>query len=358
MEASAAHGKGFFDALKNKAVCCDVLDAWFDPSPKAIDAFARTGLAMRSSPDLVGDPLKQSISKARSIPIECLTLGAGSSEIIHRVVPKLCGTGPAILLDPTYSEYAHVLQQAGCPIKRFPLSPLDGFQINLNALIEVSSGASLVVLVNPNNPTGRALTREQLLTLRASLSPTTTLWVDEAYVDYCPHDVSVERNACTTERLYVLKSLSKAYALSGLRAAYLVSSVSSSAEFSSATPPWIIGTSAQMAAYAAVEDEAYYAPLWRETNAMVETFAAHVRQLDLEVETGWINAVLVKVPDGCTSSQWATELAKAGLVVRTPIGMGDVLGNSYIRIGLVSPEVWPSVLQSIRSTLNRGIDVE
>lgn len=294
---------------------------------------------MRTSPDIQGRGLIEAIAEARGLDLAAISLGAGSSEIIHRVLPRLAGNGTALLLDPTYSEYAFVLDR----VRRLPLSAADGFRVDLDALISMAQDASLVVLVNPNNPTGQALSRGEVLTLRAAMPAGAVLWVDEAYVDYCPAETSVERDAVSIEGLYVLKSLSKAYALSGVRAAYLVG------RSPVVVPPWIIGTSAQAAARAAVFDEAYYRSRWAETGQMVADFAGLLRAMGLTVFPGEINAVLVESP----VRDWAVRLAEGGLIVRTPEGTGEVLGDRYVRIGLCEPRVWPRIFDIVAATLAR-----
>jgi len=194
-----------------------------------------------------------------------------------------------------------------------------------------------VILVNPNNPTGRVLGAEQVMDLRAMLSSDTILWVDEAYIDYAPEGCSVEKHAAVTPNLFVLKSLSKAYALSGLRAAYLVSRTPTS------PPPWIVGHPAQMAAIAALGDPDYYTALWRETNRMTEDFAIEVSRLGLGCHYGFLNAVLVEDIDSLS----AERLAEQGLIVRTPEGMGGVLSARYIRIGIKPRHFWPRMLAAL-----------
>lgn len=347
MNLTAPHGKGRAFADRRRSICCDVLDAWFAPSPAVIQAFEATALAMRTSPDTEGMSLKLEIAKARGLDPDLLSLGAGSSEIIHRVLPTVAGVGPVVLLDPTYSEYGFVLERAGIKIRRIPLCRDDGFRVPFDALLAAAQGATLVVLVNPNNPTGRALSRKELLEFRASMPSTTGLWVDEAYVDYCPPDTSVEADAGQIEGLYVLKSLSKAYALSGIRAAYLVADPAQVAT----PPPWIIGTSAQSAAIAAVRDRAYYADRWRESRDLLCDFVSALRELGLVVHQGFINAALIECPANRSGSQWAEELASNGLIVRTTQGMGDALGDRYIRIGLVERSLQARVIEIVEASL-------
>jgi len=355
METSAHHGRGRLFAERRAAICCDVLDAWFDPSSHAVEAFGTTGLDMRTSPEADGRPLVEAIAEARNIDPDCINIGAGSSEIMYRVLPRLYGEGPVVILDPSYSEYTYLLRRDGRQIKPFQLNEQSRFRPSVSALIDACQDASLVILVNPNNPTGQALLKPEILRLKEAMPKQAALWIDEAYVDYGGPVCSVETEACQIEGLFVLKSLSKAYALSGVRAAYFVSRPEAAREIAKTTPPWIVGTSAQAAAAAAVRDSEYYTAKWLESAFILAEFSTHLRSLGLTVYSGQINAALVETPPHTTATCWAHDLADAGLIVRTPVGMGEVLGERYIRIGLVERRLWPRILQIIASCMERGL---
>ena len=84
-----------------------------------------------------------------------------------------------------------------------------------------SDGYDLVVLVNPNSPTGQFIPREKLEALLRSVPAKTRVWVDETYIEYAGTKESMERFAAGSENVIVCKSMSKVYALSGARVAYL-----------------------------------------------------------------------------------------------------------------------------------------
>ena len=344
----APHGRGIW-GTQSGAICCDVLDAWFEPSPGVREAVGRSLHLIGKSPDVEMRSLKETISSVRGIEIDCLSLGAGSSEIIHRVLPKLAANKKAVVLDPTYSEYRYVLNRAGSKVSTLNLCADHGFNVAICDLVSQPENADLVVIVNPNNPTGKLLLRQELVELRKSMRKDAILWIDEAYIDYCDGVFSMESMVCEFENLFVLKSLSKAYALSGMRAAYLLSSKSSARVLNDESPPWIIGTLSQIASAAALRDESYYKPLWKQTVQMAGELAARLRALELQVIDGSLNAVLVRCPSG-SAGAWAQRLAEGGVIVRTTDGMGDVLGGDYIRISVVPPEQLDRVVEVVGGT--------
>lgn len=346
MAHRAHHGLGFSAAERANSICLDVLDAWFPPAPAVSEAYRRAENRLQLSPDLDGESLVTAISMAYDLPNKCIGIGAGSSEIIHRVFGASLGDS-LLLLDPTYSEYRHIAAHRGSKVTALPLTEKNDFRVDLNQLIDLGASATDVVIVNPNNPTGRCLTRDEILQLRASLPAETRLWIDEAYVDYCPDSVSVQRDAITKTNLFVIKSLSKGFALSGLRVAYWVGSNANS--FS--CPPWIVNQPATDCAITALASLDYYRPLWKQTIDRAAQFADQLRNLKLATHHGYLNSVLIRNPEGMTSKQFVKSLSAHGITVRTPAGMGQALGDDYIRISLPRPSDESEVLARVEAAL-------
>ena len=87
-----------------------------------------------------------------------------------------------LILDPTHGEYQHVLEKViGCRVERLTLSRSDGYKVDLEKLAwKIGEGFDLVVLVNPNNPTGRHIERDELEKVLRGVPPETRVWIDES----------------------------------------------------------------------------------------------------------------------------------------------------------------------------------
>ena len=144
-----------------------------------------------------------------------------------------------------------------------------GYAVDLAELETcVRRGYDLVVLVNPNNPTGRHIARCDLEAVLRRAPARTRFWIDEAYVDYVGPDESLERFAADSPNVVVCKSLSKVCALSGMRAAYLCGSEEIANGLRQISPPWSIGLLSQIAAVRALENVAYYRQKYAETKLL------------------------------------------------------------------------------------------
>src|SRR5215475_3014981 len=114
----ADHGGRLFDGQDLRDVSrletlisADVLDAWFDPSPRVVEKLREhLPFLARTSPPVHPNGLIATISETRGIPRSNLCIGGGSSQLIFACLPDFTTkNGRSLLLDPTYGEYAHVL---------------------------------------------------------------------------------------------------------------------------------------------------------------------------------------------------------------------------------------------------------
>ncbi|RZB13714.1 aminotransferase class I/II-fold pyridoxal phosphate-dependent enzyme [Streptomyces sp. F001] len=312
------HGGASFTAIgtdfrsldrRHQVVAADVLDAWFPPAPGVRAALAEDpAWVARTSPPTGAEGLLAEIATARALPAETLAVGAGSSDLIFRAFGQwLTPQSRVLLTDPGYGEYAHVTERViGCRVDRFRLRREEGWRIDPARLAAaVGSGRyDLVVVVNPNNPTGRHAPAAELRSVIAAAPARTRWWIDEAYLGYVDLNESLAGLAATDPRVVVCTSLSKMYALSGMRAAYLVAEPNTAAQLRRWTPPWPVSLPAQLAAVEALRDPAYYSDCWRRTHALRRQLAAGLAGLDKDVvvEEAVANFLTVTLPSGGPSA--------------------------------------------------------
>lgn len=348
--ATCFHGGAFFGAIgadfgslerHRSVINADVLDAWFPPAPGVLAALRdHLPWLLRTSPPTGCEGLISAIAAARGVPESCLLPGGGSSDLIFRALPRWLNRGSrAVLLDPTYGEYAHVLEKVtGCRVDRLRLERSAGYAVDLGALVSmVSEGPDLVVIVNPNSPTGRGLRKDEIEVVLKAAPPRTRVWVDETYIDYTGE--SVEELVSRYDNLIVCKSMSKVYALSGARVAYLCASPHQLEELRAFTPPWVVGLPAQVAAVKALADPDYYAARREETHRMREQLVLDLSALGWDVIPGSANFLLSHLPAaGPNARELAEDCARHGLFVRDAAAMGSTLGDRAVRIAVKDAE--------------------
>lgn len=367
--AECFHGGAFFKAigenfgaLERRAdiINADVLDAWFPPSPQVISALTHhLAWLLRTSPPTACEGMIDSIAQARGVkPINVLP-GAGSSDLIFRALPHwLSPRSNALILSPTYGEYAHVLEHViGCTVDRLPLRRENNYDVDLDRLRSaLKDNYDLLVLVNPNSPTGRQIPRPALEALLREAPPRTRVWVDETYVDYAGEGQSLEQFAVRTENVIVCKSLSKALALSGARAAYLCAAPHQLEALRAITPPWVAGLPTQVAVTLALQDREYYAARYAETFRLRESLCRQIEALGWNVIPGIANFLLCHLPkSGSTAQQLAAACAQRGLFLRDAATMGPQLGPRAIRVAVKDAATNDRMVEIIQSVLPAGV---
>jgi histidinol-phosphate/aromatic aminotransferase/cobyric acid decarboxylase-like protein len=351
-ESFDAVGVGFDDLGRHHDIInADVLDAWFPPAPAVISALEyELPWLLRTSPPVDCAGLIAAIATARHLEPASILPGAGSSDLIFRALPRwLSRDSRVLLLDPTYGEYAHVLEEViGCQVDRLPLERSTGYRMDLAQLREmIASGPDLVILVNPNSPTGQFITATEVAELAAAAPPSTRVWVDETYIDYVGETVEPLMGAY--DNLIVCKSMSKAYALSGARVAYLAAGAHQLEELRAITPPWVIGLPSQVAATRALESLDYYQARWAETKQLREELANGLRGLGWDVTPGCANFLLVHVPeDGPSAAEVLADARSRGLYLRDVTNMGVAIGDGALRIAVKDAETNQRMIAILR----------
>jgi histidinol-phosphate/aromatic aminotransferase/cobyric acid decarboxylase-like protein/GNAT superfamily N-acetyltransferase len=335
-----AVGEGFDRLARHRDIInADVLDAWFPPAP-AVLATLRDELPwlLRTSPPTACSGLVEAIAAARGVSPLSILPGAGSSDLIFRALRQwLTPRSHALILDPTYGEYAHVLEKViGCTVDRLTLDRAGGFVVDPDRLeTALADRYDFVVLVNPNSPTGRHIPRADLERVLRHAPGSTRVWVDETYVDYAGADQSLERFAATSENTIVCKSMSKVYALSGVRAAYLCAGPHQLEELRAITPPWVVSLPAQVAAVRALASPDYYAARLAETHALRARLADELARRGFSVLPGVANFLLCDLPAGGLDAEEVVRACRErGLFLRNAALMGTRLGPRTLRLAV------------------------
>lgn len=363
--AACFHGGAFFEAIgerfddldrRHTIINADVLDAWFPPAPGVIKALTdELPWLMRTSPPTDCAGLIEVIAEARGVrPLNILP-GAGSSDLIFRALRHwFTPHSHVLILDPTYGEYAHVLERViGCTVDRFTLSPGNGFAVDLDRLTTaLTDEYDLVVLVNPNSPTGRHIDHGQLVAVLGSAPARTRIWVDETYVEYADRGQSLETFAARSENVIVCKSMSKVYALSGARVAYLCAGAHQLEALRAITPPWVVGLPSQVAAVRALQASEYYAELYCETAVLRAQLAAELESMGWRPLPGIANFLLCELPaSGPTAAEVVRACRARGLFLRDAGLMGANLGSRFIRLAVKDRKTNQRMLAILREVM-------
>ncbi|MET9727025.1 histidinol-phosphate transaminase [Streptomyces zaomyceticus] len=363
------HGGAFFSAIgtdfrtltrRHEVVAADVLDAWFPPAPEVRAVLSEDpGWSARTSPPTGAEGLLAELARARGLPSESLVVGAGSSDLIFRAFGRWLTPGSRVLLlDPSYGEYAHVTERViGCRVDRLRLRREDGWLLDPDRLAAATRSGEydLVVVVNPNNPTGRHAPADALRAVIEATPERTRWWIDEAYLGYVAPADSLAGLASVDPRVVVCTSLSKMYALSGMRAAYLVAHRDTAGELRRWTPPWPVSLPAQLAAVTALRHPAYYEERWARTAVLRRELAAGLAQLDglSSVDEGVANFLTVTLPpDGPSAALLVGECRRHDVYLRDLSPMSPSYEGRTVRFAVRDTAENARIVAACRSALD------
>jgi histidinol-phosphate/aromatic aminotransferase/cobyric acid decarboxylase-like protein len=362
------HGGAFFKAIgeefddldrRHDIINADVLDAWYPPSPRVIEALQKhLPWIIRTSPPTNCDGMVNAIARCRNVGVACVLPGGGSSDLIFLALRHFLNSKSRVLiLDPTYGEYQYLLKEViGCRMDRFVLSRDDEYVVDLAQLKDriCKEHYDMVVLVNPNSPTGRFISKAGLERFLAELPTDTLVWIDETYIEYAGNGQSLEQFAAGSENVIVCKSMSKVYALSGLRSAYLCASPKIIRVLKRISPPWAVSLPAQIAAVMAMQDSEYYENKYRETHNLRKNLAEQLgSQLKLDVTSGVANFLLCHLPENGQNAREVIDRCKLyGLFLRDVSTMGTEVGRHAFRISVKDERTNQKMINILKETLD------
>lgn len=355
----ASIGYAFEELPKSKTIIrADVLDAWFPPTPKALRKMKQyLAFILKASPPTHSEGLIQTISHYQNIPQDNILVGGGSSDIMFILFPQLLQRRDRVLiLDPMYGEYAHIFERViHNHVSRFVLPKENNFTLPTDKFIRTikTLGPKLVAMVNPNSPTGQLVEKSQLLHILKSIPKQTYFLIDEAYIDYANPTQSMEQVTRKFPNLIVLKTMSKAYALSGARVGYMIANKKIINTIKPHTPPWAVSTPAQVAAIEALKDQEYYTNRYAQTKQLTQTLVKQLRQIK-EVKTYDTNAnyVLIEIiKSNLSAEQVVHTLAQKNVFVRNCDSMSAQFKNRFIRIAVQDAKANEMIIEALKLAL-------
>lgn len=246
-------------------------------------------------PDPLANGLRDAIAARHGIGRGSVMVGNGGDELLFNLLFTFGGPGHALVTcPPDFSEYANFAKMCEMP-QREVWRRADDFSIDEDALVEAARGSSLVILTSPNNPTGGLV--EPALVRRLLDETDALVLLDEAYVEFAAPDASLVGWVAANPRLMVLRTLSKAFALAGLRCGYLVADPAVIDALAAIRQIYSVDVLAQAVATAALEERAALAPVVADIVAERERLSLLLGNIaGLEQWPSEANFILVRTP--------------------------------------------------------------
>jgi threonine-phosphate decarboxylase len=357
------HGGDVFGAARRLGIPVSQLadfSASINPmgvSHRALRRLKRELALVQHYPDAAQQELRNLIASEEKIDSQCILFGNGATQLLH-LVSRWLNPRKALLLAPAFSEYWNGLHRTGCKIAACTLKPEENFQLNLTDLIQCidEKRPGLVILANPNNPTGTLVSHSSLIELaKFCRSRAIHLVLDESFLDFTAQP-SLAPLAARQDYLIVVRSLTKFYALAGLRIGYLAASRPVIRCLADCIEPWSVNTLALIAAAESLKDVEYR----KRTVALVaserEYLSNGLKRLQwLEPFPSQSNFLLahIKLP-GVHGMDLRRALEKNHILIRDSTGFRG-LSPQFIRVGVRTRRENQLLLEALRKIGSRSL---
>jgi histidinol-phosphate aminotransferase len=318
------------------------------PSPRAIEAVRRILDDAHRYPDGASFALRTRLAAKLGVCTDQLVFGCGADEILELVAKCFLGPGDeGVFAWPSFAMYPIVTRGMGAT----PVAvPLDRDLVHdLDAMLGAVTERTRVVLVcNPNNPTGTSVGADAFARFAERLPADVVLVIDEAYVDFARRPDFPDGIAWVQRRpgTLVARTFSKISGLAGLRVGFGVADPELTSYLERARHPFNVNLLAEAAAVAALDDDAHVKRTVEQNGAGIDFLRRELGALGIETWPSEANFVLAKPGPGTYE-----RLLREGVIVR-PLGGFGMPNHVRITIGL--PEENERLVKALRRLVEEG----
>jgi histidinol-phosphate aminotransferase len=319
----------------------------FGPPPRVKEALATMDITRY--PDSEATQLRRSLSLKLSISPQNILVGSGSTELVRiATLAYLEQEDAALIIEPTFGEYEAACRIARAQVLKQWLSQDEGFKLKLEESIGLIQRyePKIIFICNPNNPTGQYLDKGEVKQVLASTSDSLVV-LDEAYVSFVAGAWS-SLDMIWGGNLLILRSMTKDYALAGLRLGYAIAHERITTTLRRVCPPWNVNAVAQQAGILALSEEGYLEQCRVKTQQAKEYLLTELTHLGLSPSPSQANFFLMKVGD---ARQFRQALLEQRILVRDCTSFGL---PQYVRI---APRTMPEcqrLIEAIEEIIKRG----
>ncbi|KGR82095.1 pyridoxal phosphate-dependent aminotransferase [Lysinibacillus odysseyi] len=275
--------------------------------PKLIDAVSHY-------PDEQAEPFRTDAAKFHKVPQEQIIVGNGAAECLM-VLAKYFSGKTVGLLEPAFSEYRRTLLQEKVQVVSILVDNICTYQFSLETVKKHMYSLDALYLCNPNNPTGVLTPKKQIEELLQHGQMTNcAIVVDEAFMDWTDEKESVISLVSQYDNLIVLRSMTKMYALAGIRLGYIISGRAQ--QFSGFFPHWNVSGIAIQLGCLCLKEEQYVKEARQYSDQARRKLTDFLVDHGCDVSKSAANFILFRLPENYNPDHFFMSLLIKGVVLR------------------------------------------
>ncbi len=309
------------------------------PLPEVVAAISDAAHLMNRYPDASSYELTSALAAHLGIDPSGIIFGNGSNEVVDLLIRALVSPGENVV----FSHHSFIVYPLICNVhfdcgRPIPLTSADKHDLTAMAAA-VDEMTKLVIVCNPNNPTGTYNTSEEFAEFLAAVPRRVIIAVDEAYFEYVVAEDYPQTLPLMNEHpnLFILRTFSKIHSLAGLRVGYGLGHPQLVAELQKTREPFNVNALAQVAALTCLRHWDQVAPRARRNRERLEWLTRELTALGLEVVPSQTNFLLVRCPG--RAGEWTKALLRRGVIVRPMAAFGLGEGAMRVSVGLEEENV-------------------
>ena len=337
----------------------DILDYSSNINPLGVPESLKKAVSENFSvltryPDINYTELRESIGKYNNIESENIIAGNGATEVLFLYI-KALKPKKVLIAAPTFAEYERAVKNAECEIDFFELKEEDNFILNKDKFIQKAKNYNLAVICNPNNPTGKFISKEIIFEINENLKNAgTKLFIDECFIEFISGWKEKTSALFKSENIFILRALTKFFALPGLRLGYGICFDKKIIEkINEIREPWSVNGFADLAGKVILNDIEYIKNTEKWILEERKYFTDSLKEIEenkkikiYETET---NFILIKLLE-MTSEEFKSRMEERNILVRNASNF-KFLDNSFIRLAIKDREKNKKVIEAIREVL-------
>lgn len=305
--------------------------------PEGLEDFLINNINMiKALPEVDSETIISAFAKRYSMKKDSILSGNGTTQFIY-LIPRVLGTGKALIIGPTYSDYADACIMNHVPHDFLLSEESSDFAPDINRIEASIPGYDTLFLCNPNNPTGALICSRELAAL-CSRHPDTYFIIDESYLPFVKNSDRISMMHFNLPNVIVLNSMSKIFNIPGLRIGFLISCKKTIEKFNFFSLPWSVNSLAQAAVSYLMEQkdatdkfiENTIQFVEKEKKLFLKTLSKHMGINFLPSTTGFL---LAKLNEDYDAESVCARLLKSRILIRNCANFQG-LSNRFIRVSL------------------------
>jgi histidinol-phosphate aminotransferase len=317
----------------------------FGPSPEAMKAVVEDIKNMSCYPEPHARSLKVKIAQQFDRDIENVFVSAGLVESLDILIRNFIGEDENLVI-PELSFVAYKLL-ADVFKKEVRLSKMTDYHVNVDDLLSLCDDKTKVIIIaNPNNPTGTVISEAELLQILNAVSSSTLVVMDEAYIEYSnsidyPDSLKLQEQY---PNLLIMRTFSKIYGLAGLRVGYTIATKELIEQFEFYQAPFTVNQMASTAAFHALTDNDFVKMSAASNQKCRKKLYDKFVELGYNVVPSESNFLFVHFASSLKRDEIYNELEKRNVLIRKMEAFGE---EKAFRITIGTPEMNNTVMQCL-----------